>query len=377
LAYAFTTITLTRDEIPTTSNYVHAKYNRMFGGIANVDLKDFKNTQYYGTIQIGTPAVSFLVLFDTGSSNLWVPASNCTNCASSKTKYNPSASSTSKSNGTSFEIQYGTGSMKGFVAHDLLKIGNLQCEVDFAAATNEPGITFKLSKFDGILGLGWPAIAVDGITPVMQRMAAERVIDSYMFGFYLQSNPKKTGKLTLGGYDKSKVTSISWVPVSTENYWSVNMPRLAFGGVVATNVTWAIVDSGTSLLVGPTADVAAIANQMGATSVGHNEYTVDCDANLPEMKVTLGSGTHTATMTVKGSDLRIKVCRFYVICECILAITGMDLPKPLWILGDVLMRDFYTIFDIGNAQIGFAPLSNWEDEEGMVQNKTIELKSFF
>merc|ERR1719189_1738409 len=99
-------------------------------------------------------------------------------------------------------------------------------------------------------------------------MAAERIIDSYMFGFYLQSNPKRSGILTLGGYDKSKVTSISWVPVSTENYWSVNMQKLAFDGVVATNVTWAIVDSGTSLLVGPTADVAHIASVNGELLVG-------------------------------------------------------------------------------------------------------------
>jgi hypothetical protein len=334
----------------------------MLGGTADIELQDYMNAQYYGTIQMGTPAVSFIVLFDTGSSNLWLPASNCTNCASSKTKYNPAASSTYKANGTSFEIRYGSGSMKGFVVHDTLTMGELQCDVDFAAATNEPGLTFKVAKFDGILGLGWPTIAVDGITPVMQSLAEARVIDSYMFGFYLQSDAKKTGKLTIGGYDKSKASNINWVPVSQENYWSVNMPSLSFGGVVATTVTWAIIDSGTSLLVGPKADVTDIATQFGATDIGNGEYTVDCDATLPDMSVTLGSGDHTTTLTVKGNDLRIKVCRFIVICECILAMSGMDLPEPLWILGDVLMRDYYTVFDFGNAQVGFAALSSWEEE---------------
>jgi len=363
VAYAFHTITLTRDAAHTKSNYLHAKYNRMLGGSADVELKDYMDTQYYGTIELGTPAVSFLVLFDTGSSNLWVPASNCTNCAASKTKYNPAASSTFKPNGTAFEIKYGTGEMKGFVVHDVITIGELQCELDFAAATNEPGLTFKVAKFDGILGLGWPSIAVDGIVPVMQRLADERIIDSYMFGFYLQSDAKKSGKLTIGGYDKSKATNISWVPVTQENYWSVNMQKLSFGGVVATNVTWAIVDSGTSILVGPTADVTAIAKQFGATYIANNEYQVDCDATLPDMEVTLGSGAHAVTLTVKGDDLRIKVCRFKIICECLLGISGMDLKMPLWILGDVLMRDFYTIFDFGNARVGFTPLDSWDDEE--------------
>jgi len=363
IAYAaIQTITLTRDEAPTKSKYLHAKYSRMLGGSADIPLEDYMNTQYWGTIELGTPAVSYLVLFDTGSSNLWVPASNCTNCAASKTKYNPSASSTYKSNGTAFEIVYGTGSMKGFVVHDVITIGDLQCEVDFAAATNEPGETFRVAKFDGILGLGWPTIAVDGIIPVMQRLAEERVIDSYMFGFYLQSDAKKTGELTIGGYDKSKVTNISWVAVAQENYWSVNMQKLSFGGIVATNVTWAIVDSGTSILVGPKAEVAAIAKQMGATYIANNEYQVDCDATLPDMEVTLGSGTHTTTLTIKGDDLRIKVCR-WIICECLLGISGMDLKTPLWILGDVLMRDFYTIFDFGNARVGFSPLPSQDAEE--------------
>merc|ERR1719317_730661 len=120
LAYAFQTITLTREEQPTKSKYLHETIKKIVGGTADIELQDYMNAQYYGSIQIGIPPVSFLVLFDTGSSNLWVPASNCTNCASSKTKYNPSASSTSKSNGTSFEIQYGTGSMKGFVVHDVV-----------------------------------------------------------------------------------------------------------------------------------------------------------------------------------------------------------------------------------------------------------------
>merc|ERR1719410_3340157 len=101
------------------------------------------NAQYWGQVDIGTPAKTFQVLFDTGSSNLWVPASNCTNCASGKTKYDPSKSSTYKANGTEFAIQYGTGSMKGFVAHDVLKLGSLEAELDFALATNEPGITFS------------------------------------------------------------------------------------------------------------------------------------------------------------------------------------------------------------------------------------------
>jgi len=98
--------------------------------------------------------------------------------------------------------------MKGFVVHDVLTIGSLQCDLDFAVATNEPGLTFKTAKFDGIFGLGWPSIAVDGIVPPMQQFHKAGLLDEYMFGFYLQENNKKKGVLTIGGYDKTKAKSV-------------------------------------------------------------------------------------------------------------------------------------------------------------------------
>ena len=82
------------------------------------------------------------------SSNLWVPSSQCTSIACFlHTKYDSSSSSTYKANGTEFSIQYGSGSMEGFVSRDKLTIGDLgMSDVLFAEATKEPGLAFAFGK---------------------------------------------------------------------------------------------------------------------------------------------------------------------------------------------------------------------------------------
>lgn len=67
------------------------------------------NEEWTGTVSIGTPGQDFTIDFDTGSADLWVPSSDCDGCQAQHS-YDPSASSTSKEQSGTFQIQYGDGS---------------------------------------------------------------------------------------------------------------------------------------------------------------------------------------------------------------------------------------------------------------------------
>merc|ERR1712046_323594 len=92
-------------------------------GSNDIVISDFQNAQYYGPVSIGTPPKTFNVIFDTGSSNLWVPDTKCGLACIAKSKYDSSKSSTFKANGTVFKIMYGSGPVSGVLAGDTVTMG--------------------------------------------------------------------------------------------------------------------------------------------------------------------------------------------------------------------------------------------------------------
>lgn len=61
--------------------------------------------------------------------------------------------------------------MVGFLSTDVLGIAGSQVlDTTFGEATLEPGLVFVAGAFDGILGMGYPTIAVEGVVPMFQNM---------------------------------------------------------------------------------------------------------------------------------------------------------------------------------------------------------------
>jgi len=330
------------------------------GAVGHETIDDFENAQFYGQISLGTPPQNFEVIFDSGSSNLWVASVKCVELACLfKPRYDSSKSSTYKPNGEPFNITYASGPVSGFLSSDTVVVAGLTVPAaTFAEITDVTGLgpAFGVGKFDGILGMAFQSISVDNIPTIFGQMVQDKIVDSAVFAFYLPSTSGAVGELTIGGIDSKHYTgSLSYVPLSHETYWQINLGGITVDGKSATTATSAVLDTGTSLLAGPTADVVALAALVGATPFANGEYTVDCSKilSLPDITFTLGGKPYVLT----GSQYTLNVENE----ACLFGFVGIDIPPqdggPLWILGDVFIRQYYTVFDYGNHQLGFAKMA--------------------
>ncbi|KAM9476202.1 pepsin A-like [Clarias gariepinus] len=305
---------------------------------------------YYGVISIGSPPQSFQVIFDSGSSNLWVPSIYCSSQAcQNHNKFNPTQSSTFQTNNQALSIQYGTGSMTGYLGYDTVTVGGISVQNQIFGLSETEAPFMASMTADGILGLAYQSIASDNATPVFDNMMSQGLVSQDVFSVYLSSNGQQGSEVLFGEIDTSYYTgSIYWIPLSSESYYQVTMNSVTINGqtVACSGGCQAIIDTGTSLIVGPTSDINNINSWVGATVDQYGDATVNCN-NIQSMP--------SVTFTLNGYTFTISPSSYVNQDTCNTGFSGSG--DSLWILGDVFIRNYYTIFNRQTNSVGLAQLA--------------------
>uniref|UniRef100_A0A4W2DM74 Peptidase A1 domain-containing protein n=1 Tax=Bos indicus x Bos taurus TaxID=30522 RepID=A0A4W2DM74_BOBOX len=311
--------------------------------ITSVPMRNFLDLSSVGNIIIGTPPQEFQVIFDTGSSDLWVPFIFCTSpsCYTHNTfKYHES--STYWNTHKPLNIIYETGIMK--FPYDTTWTGDL-------VSTDQPfGLSLEINKFDntpfdGLLGLNYPHMSAIGAIPIfdnLKKQGSPSLFSLQMQGKWLCG--------MFGGVDKDYYQGeLNWVPLNEIAYWRINMGHISMKRkvIACSRGCHVIMDTGTPVTVGPT---RLVNNIQKLITPGHRHY-VSCFAinTLPSI-----------LFTINGINYPMPA-RAYILkdsqghCFGTFKENRVSTSTETWILGDVFLRLYFSVYDRGNDRIGLAP----------------------
>lgn len=321
-------------------------------------------------IEVGTPGQPIPVIFDTGSGNLWVTSSLCkAHACTTHTAYSHANSKKFKRIGVGVTVTFGTGKIVGEINQDQFKLGNLIIpEQKFGEILDEVGEVFEYGKFSGILGLSYPALAVRDVTTVFDNIIQNKFLEKNLISFYYSLNEHTDGQITFGYLDNNKYSGeISYYPVIDQHYWTIQLDDIKYGGKslgLCPNKCKAVIDTGTTLITGPSRDLKVL---LKAIPVGSDCKDYHLGGNLTFVfggeEYDLNTDEHVFQSQVMG------------VSSCRALMMPIDIPEPqylikfiiysgpLWIIGDIFMQKYYTVFNRDDNTVGFALAKHSEQRE--------------
>jgi len=275
---------------------------------------------------------------DTGSSNLWVYSHSCwaIPCWTHPT-FNSKKSSTYKADTKAFDIQYGSGGIKGTLAHDVAKIGDdVTASMGFGEISHASGVSFLASQMSGIIGLAYNTISVDGLDTFMDLST----LKDKSFSMYLHDTADQS-YMVVPGMDEENYSVVQAHKVKEQKYWGLQLDSIAQGTKkIDASKYIGVIDSGTSLLVGPKAIVDPLIDGI--------EVKKDC-SNLDSLP--------SITFTFDGQDYPLSAHDYVLQIQnqCMLGIQSMNFPEGFnyFIVGDVFMRKYPTYFNLNENTVSF------------------------
>lgn len=315
--------------------------------------EDGTDFSYFSPVEFGSSGKSMYMLIDTGAANTWVVGSDCTTKACASHNSFGTADSTSLQNTNSkFNLTYGTGTFSGMIVNDTVKMAGISIPLSFGSASTTSD-DFSTYPMDGILGLGRSVTNVMNYPTVMDAIKNAKVFPTNILGISLERNSDKStnGEINFGAPDAAKYTgALSFTNlVSGAQLWEIPIDDAAVNGVSCNfSGKSAIVDTGTSFMLLPPLDAASLHAQIPQSVQDGEDFNVPCSSAIP-VQVTISSVTYNVSSKdyignpVKGGPL------------CSSNIIGREIfGTNRWLLGDVFLKNVYTVFDFDKDRIGTA-----------------------
>ena len=310
-------------------------------------------SQYLAPVVIGGQTLNLNL--DTGSADLWVYSNRLSSSLTQgHSVYNPDRSSTfTDYQGGSWDILYGDGSeASGSVGFDTVSVGGAVVEKQCVelAETISQSFTTQVNS-DGIMGLGFSN--GNQVSPQQQKTFFDNIMDELdqpLFTADLEEDA--SGTYEFGSIDASKYNGeIHYTPVDSSNgYWQFEAPTFTLGGNQQECQTCSpiIADTGTSLVLLDSDIVETYYNQIQGAQFdsGNGGIVFPCNADIPDFGIEIGNG-YTATLS--GQDL------IYAQVSGGNCFGGIQASGAgIQIIGDVLLKQYFAIFDGGNMRFGIA-----------------------
>lgn len=323
--------------------------------IKSISLKNYKNTQYVGNIEIGNPPQSIPVIFDTGSGNIWVNSAQCQSESCKKhVSYDRSKSKDFSNICIGVEVTFGSGVIQGEINQDTISLGGLLVSNQkFGEIINEKGDVFNDGYFSGILGLAYPQMAASNTLPLLDSIIKQKLLNKNIISFYYTYNEDLDGQVNIGYIDDTKYTGkLQYFKVVDKYYWDIKLKDILYNGVtlnLCKEGCKAVIDTGTTLITGPTNDLNILLDSI----------PVDNDCNHLEAAKSI-SFVFENEENPNGVEYKLSPEDYIYMSDqktsCRALMMPLDVPVPhgpVWILGDVFMQKYFTVFNRDIDSVGF------------------------
>jgi len=255
------------------------------------------------------------------------------------------------------------------------------------------------------LGLSFPNLSTLKYTPLFDSIINKHFLKKNWFSFYLTDVNERGQSQVILGEPKNNlyIGSLNWHKVSEESYWQVDMDDIYIDNkpikICPDGPCKLVIDTGTSIMTAPSSDLDILLNLLPLTDcndisqmpelgfkIGDLLYTIKpseyiifsnnhnssfLESSNEETKLEKTTATNNLTSKT-NTEVKFKIKENLLFnsfmkeegkigknkqFSCKRAFMPLDVQAPrgpLWVLGDIFLRKYFTVFDRDTKRIGIA-----------------------